>query len=207
MTGLFARISRVLKAAITGRPGRHDRRTELLSRRYEQQLQQLQTVKRDIADVLGVQKQLRLGHSTSAQDARSLEHQISELEDAEQRLCDAEHKLRARKDAFRADQDAVDAKRWRPEAEAHLSGAVADVGDALADVAVVVQRAVEKTEDMKLRASVLERRHDAGTLDGAAASGRDRTSPPVPRPPTDATRGTDVTGSIAGQEAPREQPT
>jgi phage shock protein A len=207
MTGLPARISAVLKAKITGRPDRHDAPTELLSRRYEQQLQELQTVKQDIADVIVVQTQLRLSDSTSAQDARSLEQQISELEDAERRLSDAEQKLRARKDAFRADQDAVDAKRWRPEAEACLSEAVADVGAALADVAVAMQRAVEKTEDMKLRASVLERRHNADTLDGATASGPDLTSPPRPRRPIDTTPGADETGSVAGQEAPREEPT
>jgi len=99
MTGLSARIAAVLKAKLTGRPGRHDGPTELLSRRYEQQLQQLETVKQDIADVISVQKQLRLSHSTPEQDVRSLEQRIGELQDAEQRLCHAEQKLLAREHA------------------------------------------------------------------------------------------------------------
>jgi phage shock protein A len=201
MVGLIGRISTVLKARISMLLDRADDPTEVLGRRYEQQLEQLRSVKKDITDIVAAQKglQSRLAqevakHEGQARDAtssgeadlaraaveckhllqadaRSLEQQIAELEGAKEQLSDAEAKLHAWAELFRADSDSADFRNSAAGARAYLSEAAADAGNALADVAFAMQRAVENTERIKARVLAIEKRHHADTVDEATAVG------------------------------------
>jgi phage shock protein A len=86
--------------------------------------------------------------------ARSLDEQIGELEGATEQLTKAEVKLRCWAKRFRPDTNSLDTSS-RGDAHAYLSEATAEVGDTLADVVLVMQRAIQNTEDINARAPTL----------------------------------------------------
>jgi phage shock protein A len=104
-------------------------------------------------------------------ELQSLDQQIAQLEDQQQKLIDSEQKLRAKLEAFRTKKEVIKAQYSAAEAQVRISEAATGVGEQMADVGLAMQRAIDKTENMKARASAVDELEAAGTFDDLTALG------------------------------------
>ena len=109
---------------------------------------------------------IALERKTVAQtELQSLDQQVAELEAQQQKLIDSEQKLRTKIEAFRSKKEVIKAQYSAAEAQVRISEAATGVGEEMADVGLAMQRAVDKTETMKARASAVEELEAAGTFE------------------------------------------
>jgi phage shock protein A len=184
MAGLTGRMSTVVKAKVSKLLDRAEDPAETLDYSYQKQVEQLQNVKKGIADVVTAKKRLQMQESTLQQsvvkldtqarqalaagkedlartalerknvaqtELQGLDTQVTELEDQQQKLTDSEQKLRAKIEAFRTKKEVIKAQYSAAEAQVRISEAATGVGEQMADVGLAMQRAVDKTENMKAR--------------------------------------------------------
>jgi phage shock protein A len=205
MAGLTGRMSTVVKAKVSKLLDRAEDPAETLDYSYQKQVEQLQNVKKGIADVVTAKKRLQLQESTMQQqlvkldtqarqalgagqedlarqalerknvvqtELQSLDTQVSELEDQQQKLTDSEQKLRAKIEAFRTKKEVIKAQYSAAEAQVRISEAATGVGEQMADVGLAMQRAVDKTENMRARADAVSELESAGTFEDLTALGQ-----------------------------------
>jgi phage shock protein A len=107
-----------------------------------------------------------LERKTLAQtELQSLDQQVAELQSQQDKLTESEKRLRTKIEAFRTKKEVIKAQYSAAEAQVRISEAATGVGEEMADVGLAMQRAVDKTEDMKARASAVEELEAAGTFD------------------------------------------
>ena len=143
------------------------KRLQLQSGKLEQQVVKLDTQARqamgagreDLARAALERKQL------AQTELQSLDQQVTELEAQQQRLTENEAKLRAKIEAFRTKKEVIKAQYSAAEAQVQISEAATGVGEQMADVGLAMQRAMDKTEQMKARADAVEELEAAGTFD------------------------------------------
>ena len=104
-------------------------------------------------------------------ELQGLDTQVGELEDQQQKLTDSEQKLRAKIESFRTKKEVIKAQYSAAEAQVKISEAATGVGEQMADVGLAMQRAVDKTENMKARADAVQELEAAGTFDDITALG------------------------------------
>ncbi len=104
-------------------------------------------------------------------ELQSLDQQVAELEAQQERLTDSEKKLRAKIEAFRTKKEVIKAQYSAAEAQVRISEAATGVGEQMADVGLAMQRAVDKTENMKARADAVSELEAAGTFEDLTALG------------------------------------
>ncbi len=204
MAGLTGRMSTVVKAKVSKLLDRAEDPAETLDYSYQKQVEQLQNVKKGIADVVTAKKRLQMQEKslqqsvvkldTQARQALSagneelartalerknvaqtelqgLDTQVTELEAQQEKLTDSEQKLRAKIEAFRTKKEVIKAQYSAAEAQVRISEAATGVGEQMADVGLAMQRAVDKTENMKARADAVSELEAAGTFDDITALG------------------------------------
>jgi phage shock protein A len=96
---------------------------------------------------------------------------VSELETQQQKLTDSEKQLRAKIEAFRTKKEVIKAQYSAAEAQVRISEAATGVGEQMADVGLAMQRAVDKTENMRARADAVQELEAAGTFDDVTQLG------------------------------------
>ncbi|MEA2143424.1 MAG: phage shock protein [Solirubrobacteraceae bacterium] len=107
-----------------------------------------------------------LERKTLAQtELQSLDQQVAELQSQQDKLTESEKRLRTKIEAFRTKKEVIKAQYSAAEAQVRISEAATGVGEEMADVGLAMQRAVDKTEDMKARASAVEELEAAGTFE------------------------------------------
>jgi phage shock protein A len=108
-------------------------------------------------------------------ELQSLDAQVTELERQQKQLTDNEQKLRQKIEAFRTKKEVIKAQYSAAEAQVRISEAATGVGEQMADLGLAIQRAEDKTEDMRARASAVEELEAAGTFDDLSqiGSGKD----------------------------------
>ena len=204
MPGLSGRMSTVVKAKISKLLDRAEDPGETLEYSYQKQIEQLQNVKKGIADVATSKKRLqlqseKLGQSvvkldTQARQAlaagneelartalerknvaqtelQSLDGQVKELQAQQDQLTQSEQNLRTKIEQFRSKKEIIKAQYSAAEAQVRISEAATGVGEEMADVGLAMQRAVDKTEDMKARADAVGELEAAGTFEDLTALG------------------------------------
>ena len=188
MAGLTGRMSTVIKAKVSKLLDRAEDPSETLDYSYQKQVEQLQNVKKGIADVVTAKKRLQMQESTLQQsvvkldtqarqalsggnedlaraalerknvaqtELQGLDTQVTELEQQQEKLTDSEKKLRAKIEAFRTKKEVIKAQYSAAEAQVRISEAATGVGEQMADVGLAMQRAVDKTENMRARADAV----------------------------------------------------
>ena len=198
MAGMSGRFSTVVKAKINKLLDKAEDPGETLDYSYQAQLQNLQNVKKGIADVVTAKKRLQmqaekleqnvvkldtqarqalgagkedlarmaLERKTVAQtELQTLDTQIAELEDQQQKLTESEQRLRQKVEAFRTKNEVIKAQYNAAEAQVRISEAATGVGEEMADVGLAMQRAMDKTEQMRARAGAVEELEAAGAFD------------------------------------------
>jgi phage shock protein A len=193
-----------VKAKVSKLLDRAEDPAETLDYSYQKQVEQLQNVKKGIADVVTAKKRLQLQETTLKQqvvkldtqarqavsagkedlartalerkniaqtELQGLDTQVAELEAQQEKLTDSEQKLRAKIEAFRTKKEVIKAQYSAAEAQVKISEAATGVGEQMADVGLAMQRAVDKTENMKARADAVQELEAAGTFDDVTALG------------------------------------
>jgi phage shock protein A len=98
-------------------------------------------------------------------ELQSLDTQIGELEKQQEQLTGSEQKLRAKIEQFRSRKEVIKAQYSAAEAQVRISEAATGVGEEMADVGLAMQRALDKTENMKARAQAVGELEAAGTFE------------------------------------------
>src|SRR5918998_2550 len=149
------------------------KRLQLQQQKLEQQVVKLDTQARqalsqgreDLARTSLERKQFAQG------ELQSLDQQVAELESQQASLNEKEQKLRSKIDQFRTKKEVIKAQYSAAEAQVQISEAAGGVGEQMADVGLAMQRAVDKTEQMRARASAVEELEAAGTFEDLTALG------------------------------------
>jgi phage shock protein A len=94
----------------------------------------------------------------------TLDGQIADLNDQQSKLMAAESRLASKVEAFRAKKETIKAQYSAAEAQVKVTESVTGISEEMADVGMAVQRAEEKTENMKARSQALDELLEAGTL-------------------------------------------
>ena len=95
----------------------------------------------------------------------SLDQQVSELEGQQEQLTANEKQLHAKIEAFRTKKEVIKAQYSAAEAQVQISEAATGVGEQMADVGLAMQRAVDKSENMRARAQAVDELEKAGTFE------------------------------------------
>jgi phage shock protein A len=98
-------------------------------------------------------------------ELQSLDQQVHDLEAQQEQLTENEKKMRAKIEAFRTKKEVIKAQYSAAEAQVKISEAANGVGEQMADLGLAMQRAQDKTEQMRARASAVEELEKAGTFD------------------------------------------
>jgi phage shock protein A len=104
-------------------------------------------------------------------ELQSLDTQVTELESQQQRLVESEQRLRQKIEAFRTKKEVIKAQYNAAEAQVRISEAATGVGEEMADVGLAMQRATDKTEQMRARADAVGELEAAGTFEDLTALG------------------------------------
>src|SRR5947208_1205788 len=204
MPGLMGRATVIVKAKFSKLLDRAEDPGETLDYSYEEQLRQLQNVKRGIADVTTAKKRLELQYASMQQQADKLDGQArtalqqtredlarealsrkaalqgqlegimqqgQQLEAQQQKLIEGEKTLQAKVESFRTQKEVIKAQYSAAEAQVRIGEATTGLSGELGDVGMAVQRAHDKTEQMKARAAAVEELVATGALDDVSAPG------------------------------------
>jgi phage shock protein A len=95
----------------------------------------------------------------------ALDQQIADLNDQQQKLIAAESRLAAKVESFRTKKETIKAQYSAAEAQVKVTESVTGISEEMADVGMAVQRAEEKTENMKARSDALDELLESGTLE------------------------------------------
>jgi len=96
---------------------------------------------------------------------QSLDKQIEDLNKEQEKLQATERRLSAKVESFRTKKETIKAQYSAAEAQVKITESVTGISEEMADVGMAVQRAEEKTEDMKARSAALDELLEAGTLE------------------------------------------
>jgi phage shock protein A len=181
--GLIERMGTVVQAKMNKIMNRIEDPRETLDVSYEKQLElsqrvELQKAKLQMSiDKLDAQardalqsnredlarKALENKATLQAQSA-ALDQQIADLNDQQQKLMAAESRLSAKVEAFRTKKETIKAQYSAAEAQVKVTESVTGISEEMVDVGLAVQRAEEKTENMKARSAALDELLESGTL-------------------------------------------
>ena len=143
-------------------------------KRVELQINQLQQssdkLDRQARDALGV------GREDLARDALTrksgvqsqlsdLNTQYASLQGEEEKLTGASQRLQAKVDAFRTKKETIKATYTAAEAQTRINEAFTGISEEMGDVGLAIQRAEDKTEQMKARAGAIDELMASGALD------------------------------------------
>jgi phage shock protein A len=198
MPGLSGRMSTVVKAKVSKLLDRAEDPAETLDYSYQKQVEQLQNVKKGIADVVTAKKRLQMQEATLQQqvvkldtqarqavsagqedlaraalerknvaqtELQSLDEQVKQLEAQQTQMTESEQRLRTKIEQFRSKKEVIKAQYSAAEAQVRISEAATGVGEEMADVGLAMQRAIDKTEQMKARSNAVQELEAAGTFE------------------------------------------
>ncbi len=116
---------------------------------------ELQTLDQQVAELERQQEKL-------TENERRLRQ---ELERQQEKLTENERRLRQKIEAFKSKKEVIKAQYSAAEAQVRISEAATGVGEEMADIGLAMQRAEDKTEQMRARAGAVEELEAAGTFD------------------------------------------
>jgi phage shock protein A len=134
-------------------------------KRVELQMNQLQQTSdkydRQARDALGVGREdlardaltRKAGVQTQLSD---LNTQYTALQGEEEKLTGASQRLQAKVDAFRTKKETIKATYTAAEAQTRINEAFTGISEEMGDVGLAIQRAEDKTEQMKARAGAID---------------------------------------------------
>src|SRR3989304_1332412 len=130
-----------------------------ITKRDEQARGALKAGREDLARIALERK------SSSQAEIESLAKQIADISKEQEKLMATEKSLSAKIKIFRSTKETIKAQYSAAEAQVKITESVSGISEEMSDVGLAVQRAKDKTENMKARASALDELVEAGTLE------------------------------------------
>jgi phage shock protein A len=111
--------------------------------------------------------------SISQNEIVNLTQQIDDVAKQQDKLMATEKSLSAKIETFRSTKETIKAQYSAAEAQVKITESVSGISEEMSDVGMAVQRAQDKTEEMKARASALDELVEAGTLEDVTGGTKD----------------------------------
>src|ERR1700756_5513030 len=151
-------------------------------KRVELQMNQLQQQANKLQDQ--ARKALSMGREDLAREAltrkssaqtqlNDLQAQYAQLQGEEEKLTVASQRLQSKVDAFRVRKETIKATYTAAEAQTRISEAFTGISEEMGDVGMAIQRAEDKTEQMKARAGAIDELMASGALDDMVSGPHD----------------------------------
>jgi phage shock protein A len=99
-----------------------------------------------------------------------LNTQYTTLQGEEERLTGASQRLQAKVESFRTRKETIKATYTAAEAQTRINEAFTGISEEMGDVGLAIQRAEDKTEQMRARAGALDELMASGAIDDMVAS-------------------------------------
>jgi len=159
---LLQQVKRSTATVITAK-----KRLELQRVKLQQNIQKLDSQARDAVNA-GRDDLARLVLERKTNNTIEIENltvQIQEQEIEQQKLINTEKKLSAKINAFRTKKETIKAQYTAAEAQVKVKEAVTGISEEMADVGFAIDRAEEKTENMRAKSAALDEMVELGALD------------------------------------------
>ena len=151
-------------------------------KRLELQINQLEQQQAKLTDQ--GKKALQIGREDLARDAltrrsgldgqlNDLRAQYHQLQGEEEKLTLASQRLQAKVDSFRTRKETIKATYTAAEAQTKINEAFSGISEEMGDVGLAIQRAEEKTDNMKARAGAIDELLASGALDDPTGIAKD----------------------------------
>ena len=108
-----------------------------------------------------------------ATQINDLNTQYASLQGEEEKLTNASRRLQAKVDSFRTRKETIKATYTAAEAQTRINEAFTGISEEMGDVGLAIQRAEDKTEQMKARAGAIDELMASGALDDVVSGPRD----------------------------------
>jgi phage shock protein A len=102
-----------------------------------------------------------------------LQGQYASLQAEEEKLTGASQRLQSKVDAFRTRKETIKATYTAAEAQTRISEAFTGISEEMSDVGMAIQRAEDKTEQLKARAGAMDELMASGALEDMVSGPRD----------------------------------
>jgi phage shock protein A len=99
------------------------------------------------------------------QQVEGIDREIAELEKQQEKLVASEKRLSTKVEIFRTRKESIKAQYSAAEAQVKINESVSGISEEMADVGLALERAENKTEEMKARAEAIDELMEAGTLE------------------------------------------
>ncbi|NMG83201.1 MAG: PspA/IM30 family protein [Methanosarcinales archaeon] len=100
-----------------------------------------------------------------------LTQQIVGMGHEQEKLVATEKRLSAKVESFRSRKETIKAQYSAAEAQVKITESVSGIGEEMTDVGLAIQRAEDKTENMRARSEALDELIETGTLEDTLESG------------------------------------
>jgi phage shock protein A len=132
---------------------------ENITRLDRQARQALDADREDLARLALQRKQ------TALAELEGLDEQIAGMEREQEKLTQAEQRLQAKVDAFRNQKEIIKAQYTAAQAQVRIGAALGGISEEMGDVSMAVQRAENKTDQMRAKAGAIDELVASGVLD------------------------------------------
>lgn len=102
---------------------------------------------------------------TSVIELEGLDEQIENLELEQEKLTNAEARLQAKVEAFRSKKEIIKAQYNAAQAQVRIGSALSGLSEEMGDVSLAIERAEDKTENLRAKAGALDELAELGVLD------------------------------------------
>jgi phage shock protein A len=96
---------------------------------------------------------------------QGLDQQIADLNQEQEKLVAAEKRLSTKVEIFRTKKETIKAQYSSAEAQVKINESISGISEEMADVGLAMERAENKTEQMKARSAALDELIEQGTLE------------------------------------------
>lgn len=143
------------------------KRLELQAVKLKQNVEKLEVQARD-AMARGREDLARLAlerKHLALEQISGLDEQVKALEHEQEKLAATEARLQTKVESFRTQKEVIKAQYSAAEAQVKIGESATGLSEEMADVGLAVQRAQDKTEQMKARAAAIDELVALGTLE------------------------------------------
>ena len=136
-----------------------DRVGENITRLDRQARQAVEAGRDDLARLALQRKQ------TALTELEGLDEQIAGMEREQEKLTQAEQRLQVKVNAFRNQKEIIKAQYSAAQAQVRIGAALGGISEEMGDVSLAVQRAENKTDQMRAKAGAIDELVASGVLD------------------------------------------
>ena len=140
---------------------------ENIAKLDSQARQALEAEREDLARLALQRKQ------ASTIELQGLDDQIEGMELEQEKLTVAERRLQAKVEAFKTKKEVIKAQYTAAQAQVRIGAALSGVSEEMGDISLAVERAENKTDQMRARAGAIDELAAIGVLDDFTGSTKD----------------------------------